>query len=129
MNFLPEIILDDDDYEYSCAFLDLIIKAKSNDDLKKIVNLDVLRVNSDLVSDNSYINGERSHTIHQFATSASRTKGQILAEIPSNLNYFPIKSKRMTSAQISIVDPNNTNLNDWISHIYCRININRNRRY
>lgn len=124
-HFLPEIILDED-YDYSCAFLDLIIKTKSETDLKELAKLDVLRINCDVVS-GSYINEERRHTIHQFATSASHMTGRILVEIPKNLIYFPIKFKSLRSIQISIVDQNNKLINiNSDCDIFCRINIRRN---
>lgn len=39
-HFLPEIILDED-YDYSCALLDLIIKTKEATDLNVIAELDI----------------------------------------------------------------------------------------
>lgn len=121
--FLPEIMLDKD-CDYSCAFLDLIIKTKNKTDLKEIAKLDVLRIDCDVIS-GSYINGERQHTIHQFATSTSYMKDQILVEIPKNLNYFPIKSNNLHSIQISIVDINGNLFNIYGCDITCRINIKR----
>lgn len=121
--FLPEIILDED-CDYSCAFLDLIIKAKNDIDLKTIAESDVLHINCDVIS-GSYINGERQHTIHQFATCTSRMKGRILAEIAKNLIYFPIKSNILQSIQISIVDKNGNLIDIKGGDIICRINIKR----
>lgn len=123
--FLPEIILDEE-YDYSCALLDLIIQTKVENDLKKLAELDVLRVNCDVIS-GSYINGEQQHTIHQFATSASYIKGRILVEIPKNLTYFPIKLRSLRSIQISIVDhkENLINIESGNVNIFCRINIRR----
>lgn len=124
--FLPEVILDDD-YDYSCAFLDLIIKTKTDADLEKISKLEVLRINCDLISDGSYINGRRWHNIHQFATSATHMKGSILVEIAKNLNYFPIKLEHLQSAQISIVDQDGVLLDNYAKdiNIICRISIRR----
>lgn len=124
-HFLPEIMLDAD-FDYSCAFLDLIIKTTDKDGaaLRKIAKSDVLRINCDIIS-KSYINGERWHTIHQFATGASHMKGQILVEIPKNLNYFPIKYKNLHSIQISIVDRAGKLLDIHGGEINCRINIKR----
>lgn len=123
--FLPEIVLDED-CEYSCALLDLIIKTKTHDDLNKIMKLHhIVRINCDVIS-GSYIKGERKHTIHQFATGASHVKDQILVEIPKNLNYFPIKTKNLGSIQISIVNQEG-NLVDNIhsADIICRIHIKK----
>lgn len=121
--FLPEITLDED-CEYSCTLLDLIIKTKNSTDLDEIVKLDVLRINCDVIS-GSYINGEQRHVIHQFATSTSHVKDQILVEIPKNLNYFPIKFKNLGSIQISIVDQEGELVDIHNADIICRINIKR----
>lgn len=120
-NFLPEITLDDG-YEYSCALLDLIIKNAS--ELDKILELKVIHVDCDIIS-GSYINGERNHTIHQFATNTSLAKGQTFVQIPKHLNYFPIKSKSLSSIQISIVDHSGKQVNINRGEIICRINIKR----
>lgn len=125
-HFLPEIELEED-YNYSCALLDLIIKTKTATDLTAITTKsDILGINCDVIS-GSYINGERRHTIHQFATSASNVKGRILAEIPKNLNYFPIKSKNLRSIQISIVDQGGNLVDIKGGEIFCRINIRKDR--
>lgn len=122
--FLPEIMLDGD-HDYSCAFLDLFIKTKQNADLTKIIKSNVLRINCDMAF-GSYINGKRTHVIHQFAPSASYVKDQILVETPKNLNYFPIKSKNLHSIQISVVDNTDGNLIDIHgADIICRISIKR----
>lgn len=120
-HFLPEIILDDD---YSCALLGLIIITNGENDLKKIVDLGVLLIDCDIISE-SYINGERKHTIHQFATSASDVKGLTFVEIPKHLNYFPVKTKNFRSIQVSIVDQNGKQVDTNGANIICRINIKR----
>lgn len=120
-NFLPEIILDEN-YDYSCALLDLIITNSTN--VNKIVTSGVLNINCDLIS-GSYINGVQSRAIHQFHASASRVKDQTLVEIPNHLNYFPVKIKDFQSIQISIVDSNRKPINIYGGDIICRINIKR----
>lgn len=123
-NFLPEIILDAN-CDYTCALLDLIIIAnEQSNDLDKIVDLGVIRIECDILSE-SYINGERNHTIHQFYASASYLKGQALVEIPKHLNYFPIKVKNLRSIQISIVDKKGEQIDNYNSDIICRLNIKR----
>lgn len=120
-NFFPEIMLDDN-YEYSCALLDLIIK--NSPDLKKIIDLGVIRIDCDIISE-SYINGERKHVIHQFATTPL-VKGQTsFVEIPKHLNYFPIKTKSLQSIQISIFDHSGQLVDTKGADIICRINIKR----
>lgn len=120
--FFPEIILDKD-YNYSCALLDLIIKSDDSA-LQNITKLDILRINCDIIS-GSYINGERVHAIHQFATSASHMKDRIFVEIPKNLNYFPIKTKNIQSIQICIVASDGNLISLQGAEIICRINIKR----
>lgn len=139
--FSPEIILDNE-YTYSCALLDLMIKDIKNEELDGLLNSkideknadnqiisstvvpNVLHIECDIIS-GSYINGQRSHTIHQFATSTSHVKGQIFVEIPEHLNYFPVKIKNLRSIQISILDINGAPLKIEKSDIVCRINIKR----
>lgn len=120
-NFLPEITLDAYGV-YSCALLDLIIK--SIDESIQSLKLKVLRVDCDIISD-SYINGERGQTIHQFAASASLVKGRTIVEIPKNLNYFPVKTQNLRSIQISIVDDKGASIDLNGAEIICRISIKR----
>lgn len=121
--FFPEIKLDED-CEYSCALLDLIIDSNQKFDLNEIVNLKVIRIDCDIIS-GSYINSERRHTIHQFAASTSNVKGQIFVEIPKHLIYFLVKTKNLCSIQISIVDQKGKLLHINGGDIICRINIKR----
>lgn len=124
-NFLPEIVLDED-REYSCALLDLIIKTNHKFNVQEIVNLDLLYINCDIISE-SYINGVHNQIIHQFATRAAVAKGQTFAEVPKHLNYFPIKSKTLRSIQISVVDSNGNLIKITGGEISCRINIRRDQ--
>lgn len=128
VDFLPDIILDDD-CDYSCALIDLIIKDCKNTNgekinLEGIINFNLLYINCDIIS-NSYINGVQCHRIHQFATRASHVKGGILLETPKHLNYFPIKNNNLRSIQISIVDKDGKPINLSGGDIICRINIKR----
>lgn len=123
VDFLPEILLDEES-NYSCALLDLIINNNSKFDLKEIINLNVIYINCDIIS-GSYIKGGRNHIIHQFATRGSLAKGQTFVEIPKHLNYFPIKTKNLRSIQISIVDHSGKELNINGGEITCRISIKR----
>lgn len=120
-NFLPEIMLDEN-YDYSCALLDLIIK--NSKDLDKIINLKEIHIDCDIIS-GSYINGERKHTIHQFATTP-RVRGQTsFVEIPKHLNYFPLRTKNLQSIRISILDHSGEQIDPNGGEIICRINIKR----
>lgn len=119
-HFLPEIILDVD-CDYNCALLDMIIINCKN--LSEIKKLNSLNIDCNIIS-NSYINGKLSRRIHQFATSLSHVEGETFVEIPKQLNYFPIHSKRLSSIQISIVDCSGE-LANISGDIICRINIKR----
>lgn len=123
-NFLPEIMLDVKNYDYSCALLDLIITNEESENVDKIADLGVIQVKCDIISE-SYINGGRNHIIHQFYASMSHVKGQALVEIPQHLNYFPVKVQNLRSIQISIVDREGDQINIFDSDIICRLNIKR----
>lgn len=119
-DFLPEIILEEQ-YEYSCALLDLNIK---NNNSTKIDFLGVICIDCDIIS-GSYINGERKQSIHQFAVSTSLEHGQTFVEIPKHLIYFPIKTKNLRTIQISIFDQDGKLIEGDIS---IRINIKREEK-
>lgn len=121
-DFFPEIKFDDN-YIYSCALLDLIIH--NNKKIKELVELGVIHINCDIIS-NSYINGQQSHVIHQFATINSNVKGQTLVEAPKNLYYFPIKDNCcLRSIQISITNQKGELVNIESGNIICRIILKR----
>lgn len=120
-NFFPEVELKADS-NYSGALLDLIIHGSEN--ISEITQLDVIRVVCDVISE-SYINGEQSRIIHQFATSASHVNGQTIAEIPKHISYLPIKTKHLRSIQIKILDRNGGLVNIHGGNIICRIHIRR----
>lgn len=118
--FLPEIMLDEE-CDYSCALLEVIIQNCKN--LSEIRNVKTLCIDCDIIS-NSYINGQQSRRIHQFATGLSQAKGETFAEIPKQLNYFPVNNKRISTIQISIVDSSGNQVK-ITGDIICRINIKR----
>lgn len=120
-HFFPEIMLDADS-NYCCALLDLIIY--DSEDVNKIKELEIVRIECDLISD-SYINGERCHTLYQFATNASHVNNKTFVEIPKHISYLPIKSKELRSIHISIVDRNGKLVSISSGNIICRINIKR----
>lgn len=128
-SFLPEITWDEE-YDYSCALLDLIVK--NSKESKEIVKLGEIRIDCDIVS-GSYINGVQTHTIHQFIASASHVQDKTFVEIPKHLNYFPVKVKSLRSIQISIVDKKGAPVEIGVpeptpSDIICRIIIKRDRK-
>lgn len=94
----------------------------NNKELKEIIALGILRINCDIIS-NSYINGQASHVIHQFATTASHVEDQTLLEIPKNLNYFSISKHRLQTIRITITNQKGEPVNIKSGDIFCRINI------
>lgn len=119
-DFLPEIMLDEQ-YEYSCALLDLHIKNVTD---SEISITDGLRIDCDIVS-GSYINGARNPTIHQFIASASIGIGRTFREIPQNLNYLPVKNKILRSIHISVADSKGKPLANPGAEFFCRLIIKR----
>lgn len=123
----PDISLDDD-HEYSCALLDLIIKnckdSSGEINLKEIIGLETISVNCDLIS-NSYINGVSKTTIHQFTTRAAHVQDGTLFEFPKHLNYFSVKNRNLRTIQIAVVDENGNPINLSGGTIICRIKIKR----
>lgn len=122
-NLLPALLLDEHS-EYQCALIDLIIHKGTDKDIAKIATLAVLYVQCDIAT-GSYINNGPSHSIHQFAASTSRVKGQTLVEIPQHLIYFPMKIKNLYSVNISLVDSKGEQVDIGGSTLTCRINIKR----
>lgn len=119
-SFFPDIMLDVNS-TFNCALLDLFIHGA--DDINKIKNSNFIRIECDIVS-GSYINGERSHTIHQFTANSTNVKGDTLALIPKHICYLPIKNNHLRSIQITIVDKKGE-LIVLKGEINCRIIIKR----
>lgn len=124
-SFHPELILDEG-YIYSCALLDLFIKKQDSVKWDKVLNTDLIYVNCDIILE-SYINGAAKQTIHQFITSASHVNPHTIAEIPKQLNYFPIKTNNLNSIQITITNRKGENIFITTTgvEIFCRIKIKR----
>lgn len=119
-DFLPELMLDEQ-HEYRCALIDLLIQNKSNE---KITIRGVIHVDCDIISD-SYINGVRKHTIHQFVASASLASSQILVESAKHLIYFPVNSKSLRTIHLSVLDSEGKPIKGDIT---ARINIKRGEK-
>lgn len=88
----------------------------------KLSDIDIFRINCDIVSD-SFINGTRCHTIHQFARFRIANDFKYI-EVPRNLIYLAVNQKRFSSIQISIVDQNGNPI-DIRGEINCRIHIRK----
>lgn len=68
----------------------------------------VVRIECDIIS-GSYINGEPSHIIHEFALNVP--PGYRIIEIPKNAIYFPINQNNISCIHIRLLDINNRLLN------------------
>lgn len=119
-DFLPELILDEQ-YDYSCALIDLLIQNNSNE---KITIRGVIHIDCDIISE-SYINGVRKHTIHQFVARASLESNQILVESAKHLIYFPVNSKNLRTIHLSVLDSEGKQIKGAIT---ARINIKRGEK-
>lgn len=95
----------------------------SSENIVKITNVDLIRVECDIIS-GSYINGNSTHTIHQFSHSKVDA-GYKFIEIPQHLIYFPIRENQLRSIQISIVDQNGQLIDFRGEQISCRIHIKK----
>lgn len=98
-------------------------KKYRSEHIVKITNIDIIRIECDIVS-GSYINGQQSHTIHQFS-SCKVDPGYKFIEVPRHLIYLPVKDKQLRSIQISIVDQNGHLVDFRGEQISCRIHIRK----
>lgn len=73
-----------------------------------ILSTTVVRVECDIVS-GSYINGQPSHIIHEFAPNVP--PGYRIIEVPRNVIYFPVNQNIINSVHIRLLDINNNLLN------------------
>lgn len=95
-----------------------------SDDIVKITNIDVIRIECDIVS-GSYINGKQCHTIHQFSNCKVRP-GYKFIEVPQHLIYLPIKERQhLRTIQISIVNQDGNLIDFRGEQISCRIHIKK----
>lgn len=66
-----------------------------------IIPVSVIRIECDLVQ-NSYTDGLPTHIIHEFVPNVP--PGHQLIEVPTNIIYFPIKQKLISSITVRILD-------------------------
>lgn len=93
-----------------------------SDDIVKITNIDLIRIECDIVS-GSYINGKHCHTIHQFSNCKVRP-GYKFIEVPQHIIYLPIKERQqLRTIQISIVNQDGDLIDFRGEQISCRIHI------
>lgn len=95
-----------------------------SDDIVRITNTDIIRVECDIVS-GSYINGKHCHTIHQFSNCKVRP-GYKFIEVPQHIIYLPIKERQqLRTIQISIVNQDGDLIDFRGEQISCRIHIKK----
>lgn len=96
-----------------------------SDHITKITNIDVIRVECDIVS-GSYVNGKLCHTIHQFS-HCKVSPGYKFIEVPQHIIYLPLKEKekQLRTIQISVVDQDGHLIDFRGEQISCRIHIKK----
>lgn len=87
-----------------------------------ILKVNVIRVECSIVK-GSYLNGEPSHTIHEFSPRVA--PGYKIIEVPQNVIYFPVTVKNIHSISLSIVDQQNRPINFRGETITIRIHIKK----
>lgn len=106
INFIKE-----DSFRRLLGFNKQILKANKWHVSQYPVNIlptTVVRIECDIVS-GSYVNGEPSHIIHEFALNVP--PGYRIIEIPKNAIYFPINQKNISCIHIRLIDINNRLIN------------------
>lgn len=68
-----------------------------------INNVNVIRVKCN-IANGSYLNGEKSHTIHSFYPEAP--PGYKIIEVPKNIIYFPVNKRTLDVVSITFADQN-----------------------
>lgn len=91
-----------------------------SDNPAHIQDVNVIRIECDLTNA-SYHNGERTHTIHEFAPKVD--PGHIIIENPKNLIYLPVVRRRINTLSINIVDQHGRLIDFRGEKISCRIHI------
>lgn len=98
-------------------------KKYRSEHIVRITNIDIIRIECDIVS-GSYINGQHSHTIHQFS-HCKVAPGYKFIEVPRHLIYLPTKDRQLRSIQISVVDQNGELVDFRGEQISCRVHIKK----
>lgn len=91
-----------------------------SDKTANIQDTNVIRIECDLTNA-SYHNGERTHTIHEFTPKVD--PGHIILENPKNLIYLPVVRRRINTLSINIVDQHGKLVDFRGETISCRIHI------
>lgn len=87
-----------------------------------ILKVNVIRIECNIIN-GSYLNGEPSHTIHEFSPRVP--PGYKIIEVPQNVIYFPVTVKNIHSISLSIVDQQNRLINFRGETITIRLHIKK----
>lgn len=87
-----------------------------------INRVNVVRVECDIVG-SSYLNGKEIHTIYQFAPSTS--PGYKIIEVPHNVIYLPIKTKRLDTITVRLLDQDGVPINFRKETITVRLHLKK----
>lgn len=97
-------------------------ESKESENIVKITTLNTIIVECDIVS-GSYRNGKKTHSLYEFAPKVG--VGYKIIEVPRNIIYLPVTTKRIRSIQIKIVDQDRNIIDFRGEEITCRIHIKR----
>ena len=85
-----------------------------------IINHNVFRISCNIAT-GSYINGEKSHIIHEFYPKVA--PGYKLSEIPTPIIYLPINTSLIDFIELKIIDQNNQLIDFRQEEIIIRLHI------
>ena len=66
-----------------------------------IIKVNVIRIECNIIS-GSYINGVQVHTLHEFSPTVG--PGYKIIEVPANVIYLPLNSRRISTLTVKFVD-------------------------
>lgn len=91
-----------------------------SDSLLSIIRMNSIRAKCNITTE-SYINGEKVHTIHQFFPSVPT--GYKIIEVPNNVIYLPVTIKAIYNLYLRFVDQNGKLVNFTGETIKIRLHI------
>lgn len=94
-----------------------------NEHIVKITNIDIIRINCNIISD-SYLNGKECQTIYSFS-HCKVSVGRKFIETPQHIIYSKIKEKRIQCIELSVVDQEGVPIDFRGEQISCRVHIKK----
>lgn len=85
-----------------------------------IIKVNAIRVECNIIS-GCYINNQLVHTIHEFSPMVP--PGYKIVEIPRNVIYFPLNTKRLTTVNLKLVDQDGDLVNFRNENITIRLHL------